>query len=265
MKKILLALLILMLFPISVHAQENDAYVAVNGKFIEMEDDLIKIKNGRTFVKLKVISNELSDSVKWDKDKREIEISKGSFIINMKISDKNYKIGEKMMQMDTEPFIYKDRAYVPLRFIAEAFDEKVVWDKDNKVILIGEFKGVDNFKDGTTLNFDNLNVSLKGPKNLDDIFLYVKERNTDTINFYNKHDYEKLNRNYGLIFRLTKSKYPVSEIVPGIIYSYNDGYYIEASFSSDVEFIPTDLNSKKTYTEAFDTAIKMIKTYRPIK
>lgn len=265
MKKFLFILLFIMLIPIYTYAEGNDAYVAVDGIFLQSEDDLIKIKDDRVFIKLTSIAKEFSDTIKWDNTNRSIEITRDNLDIHMKIKDKNYTINNKSMTMDTEPFIYKDKAYVPIRFIAESFNQKIIWDGANKIVLIGDFKSVDNFSDGKNLNFDFLNISFKVPKDFEETLIYVEDKNTNNVNFYNKFDYERTNSNYGLVFTLSREKYPRSAIIPGTILKYEDGYYTEATFASDVQYIPTDINSKKSYSDAFVMSKKIIETYKPIE
>ncbi|MCR4427817.1 MAG: copper amine oxidase N-terminal domain-containing protein, partial [Caldiserica bacterium] len=43
----------------------------------------------------------------------------------------------EMVLPDTEPFIYQDRVFVPIRFIAEALGKEVTWDDSGNRVIIG--------------------------------------------------------------------------------------------------------------------------------
>lgn len=46
------------------------------------------------------------------------------------------EIDGKIIKTDAAPFIEKDRTFVPIRFIGEALNYKVDWDKDKKLVTI---------------------------------------------------------------------------------------------------------------------------------
>ncbi len=47
-------------------------------------------------------------------------------------------INGKLITPEVEPFTYQWRAFVPIRFIAEAFDKEVSWDDKTKTIKIND-------------------------------------------------------------------------------------------------------------------------------
>lgn len=56
--------------------------------------------------------------------------------IRLYIGKREYKIGDKTYQMDTEPFLKDNRTFVPIRFIAEGLGCAVDWvDKTKEVII----------------------------------------------------------------------------------------------------------------------------------
>ncbi|WP_427339841.1 copper amine oxidase N-terminal domain-containing protein [Caloranaerobacter sp. DY30410] len=61
---------------------------------------------------------------------------------NIKVYFDNISInvdGSKI-ETDTEPFIYNDRVYVPIRFVVEKLDKEVKWDNETKTVLIKSYK-----------------------------------------------------------------------------------------------------------------------------
>ncbi|WP_069648910.1 copper amine oxidase N-terminal domain-containing protein [Caloranaerobacter ferrireducens] len=61
---------------------------------------------------------------------------------NIKVYFNNISInvdGSKI-ETDVEPFIYNDRVYVPIRFVAEKLDKEVEWNNETKTVLIKSYK-----------------------------------------------------------------------------------------------------------------------------
>ncbi|KPU26978.1 hypothetical protein TR13x_07600 [Caloranaerobacter sp. TR13] len=61
---------------------------------------------------------------------------------NIKVYFENISInvdGSKI-ETDVEPFIYNDRVYVPIRFVAEKLDKEVEWNNETKTVLIKSYK-----------------------------------------------------------------------------------------------------------------------------
>ncbi|RKD30103.1 copper amine oxidase N-terminal domain-containing protein [Thermohalobacter berrensis] len=67
------------------------------------------------------------------------------FLKEIKVYFNNIKIevDNKEVSTDTEPFIYNDRVYVPLRFVAEAMNAKVSWENEENKAIIKTFDDVE--------------------------------------------------------------------------------------------------------------------------
>ena len=116
---------------------------------IWMKGEVIKsdvapyIYQERTMVPLRVISENLGKEVIWDGDKRSVNIKdeKGnefSLLIGGKFMEDISANVDRKIELDAPALIKDDRTFVPLRAIAEAFGERVDWDKDKRVVVIGE-------------------------------------------------------------------------------------------------------------------------------
>ncbi len=152
---------------------------------IWMKGNLIKsdvnpyIYQERTMVPLRVISENLGKEVTWDGDKRSVKIKdeKGnefSILIGGKFMDDISANVDRKIELDAPALIKDDRTFVPLRAIAEAFGEKVDWDKDKRIVVIGD--GYDSKK------IKEEKKEVLDPLGLD--YLYKKE-------MMNKSDEEK--------------------------------------------------------------------------
>lgn len=64
---------------------------------------------------------------------------------------------EKNPSQDLQGFIYRNRTYVPLRFIAESLGKEVIWEDETKSILIG--KVPENVLDNNDQNIEKTHVN----------------------------------------------------------------------------------------------------------
>lgn len=169
-KKIILGASILALaIPTFVFAN-SDIRLWMKGEIIK-SDVAPYISEDRTMVPLRVISENLGKKVTWNNNDKKVNIKdeKGnefSLVINEKFmenvsSDSNLKI-----KLDAPAVIKDNRTFVPIRAIAEAFGEKVQWDNDKRVVVIG-----DNY-DSKKIKNDEIEMT-EDPLGLD--YLYKKD------------------------------------------------------------------------------------------
>ncbi len=129
----------------SVKADEieskDDLKVWIKGAYIFSDVEPI-IESSRTQVPIRFISNELGYNVEWDSETKGISISNEDIKIHLQVgSGKAFINGEEKL-LDNKVFIKNSRTYVPLRFIAEGFNESVSWDEETKTAIVGD--GFDN-------------------------------------------------------------------------------------------------------------------------
>lgn len=140
-KLILGASILALAIPTFVSANSN-IRLWMKGNFVK-SDVAPYIQQDRTMVPLRVISENLGKKVLWDSANRSVQISDdyGSVLYltidKKEINDFGGGKGKRII-LDVAPNIKDDRTFVPLRAIAEAFGEKVDWDNDKRVVVIGE-------------------------------------------------------------------------------------------------------------------------------
>jgi hypothetical protein len=92
------------------------------------------IKEGRTLVPVRAITNGMGAEVDWDADEKLITITRDDITIEFKLGDMFLTVwddGDKeIIEMDYPASLISNRTFVPLRFIAEALGDKVGYDKD---------------------------------------------------------------------------------------------------------------------------------------
>lgn len=84
-----------------------------------------EIKNGTTFVPVRLISELLGAGVSWQG--KNIGIKYGDVNIQLTVGSKTAKKGTQTLTLGAAPYAKNGRTYVPVRFIAEAFDCEVEW------------------------------------------------------------------------------------------------------------------------------------------
>ena len=120
------------------HAYEDyntNVSVFVDGLPLEADSEPI-IVNDRTLVPVRAISETLNYKVNWDNDNQLVSISDNNKNIFLQIGSHLLHVNDIEYEIDVAPMIYKNRTYVPLRFITETLNCTVDWDNETFSVLI---------------------------------------------------------------------------------------------------------------------------------
>ncbi len=114
----------------------NSKKIYINGE--EKEIDIAPfILNGRTYVPIRFITEALGGNIFYDEKEKSISFTLYDKNVLMWVDKKNYFINYKEYFMDSPPILVKPgRVMVPIRFIAESVDSKVLWDENLRKITI---------------------------------------------------------------------------------------------------------------------------------
>lgn len=97
------------------------------------------IKEGRTFVPIREITEKLGADVKWNGKDKSIKITLNGDVINMQIDNSKVTVNDKKIELDhaqaPQLALYnkprkETKTMVPLRFISETFGYNVDWNND---------------------------------------------------------------------------------------------------------------------------------------
>lgn len=143
-KIILLTSVLLLLFTNKAYCQEEQISIYVDGKAIEYETEGPLLRDDRTFVPIRLVSENLGLNVSWNEIDKSISLNSPSLKIFMKVDDKKYTINNYKKDMDVAPFIENSRAFVPIRFVSEALGKTVSWNGDTRSIYIDDKNFVGN-------------------------------------------------------------------------------------------------------------------------
>lgn len=120
----------------SVAFGQGDIQVYVNNQKIDFPDAAPYIANNSTLVPVRFIAESLGAKVEWSQPTQEVTITKDYKQIVLKVGEKIARVGDKVIELDTNAEIKDSRTFVPLRFISETFDAKVEWVAETRAVLI---------------------------------------------------------------------------------------------------------------------------------
>lgn len=94
------------------------------------------LKDGRTYLPLRAVFETLGAKVDWKEAERTVYGEKNGVKIRLTIGAKEAMVGDKTMALDAPAFISNGRTYVPVRFIGEAYGNKVDFAHVGKIAVI---------------------------------------------------------------------------------------------------------------------------------
>lgn len=122
-------------------ANIDEIKLIVNGKDITSIAKPV-IKNGRTLVPLRFITEEIGGEVIWNNEKREVLIKKNDRNISLIIDKKIIQYDNKKAAMvsDIAPIIIDSRTFVPLRLVGNLLNIDVSWDNNTRKVIVDSNK-----------------------------------------------------------------------------------------------------------------------------
>ncbi len=110
--------------------------IKVNGKKI-YTDQIPYLENSRTFVPIRFIAQALNvEEINWDEENQTAILKNKGTTIKLPIQSTVATLNDRRISLDASVSIYQGRTFVPVRFIAEAFDCTVNWDAYNYTVDI---------------------------------------------------------------------------------------------------------------------------------
>ncbi len=101
-------------------------FAYVDGEKTELDETPVVV-NDRTFVPLRFCAEALQAEVMWIDETQSVVVKKNGKIVEFYIGSTVYKINGSLFEADAAPFLQNGRTMLPIRFLAEALDEKVEW------------------------------------------------------------------------------------------------------------------------------------------
>jgi phosphoribosylformimino-5-aminoimidazole carboxamide ribonucleotide (ProFAR) isomerase len=118
-----------------VKIQIGSDIMTVNGKAVQI-DAPAEIKNGRTFLPLRAISEALGATVDWIAETQGITVTLGENTIGLQVGNTSAVVNGTVMTLDAAPYIKNNRTMVPFRVIAEGLGAAVEWDPALRIVTV---------------------------------------------------------------------------------------------------------------------------------
>lgn len=255
MKKIISALLlVLIMSSTAMAAWATPIKLIVNGHDIYSRyGQEVIVRNDRTLVPVRIIAEENNYQVGWNGKTREVTLSKGDQTIAMTIGKKNYRINVENRTMDVAPMIYKDRTYLPARFVGEAMGLEVQWDAKNRCAIIGVYgkgKGAEVGKEEYLLPGTNLAVNL--PEGARDQIV-IRKSDYGSYEIVDKMHADQKNKWGGVVVFVSVSNTPDTNPIHHVL-GYRDGKYAIADFPGDLSW---DMNNREL-NKSYEASRKLV-------
>ena len=113
-----------------IRVEIGSATVEVDGRRFENDVPPV-VKNGRTFLPIRVVAENLGATVGWNGKTQSVTIEKDGKMIEVPIGKQTVWIDGKTVELEQAAFVEKGRTYLPLRFVSENLGAEVVWDAKN--------------------------------------------------------------------------------------------------------------------------------------
>jgi len=136
---VLVLMLLLVAVATPVWAADEEIGVYVDGRALAMESAPV-IAEGRILVPVRSIFEALGAELQWTPATQSVLASKNGRQVRMQIGQSSVYIDSEVRLLDVPAQLIGDRTYVPLRFVAEAFDAAVAWDELTRSVRIATTK-----------------------------------------------------------------------------------------------------------------------------
>lgn len=212
--------------------------IIINGSKLntDAEPELV---SDRVFIPIRAVTEAFGANVSWDDNTQTVLIKLNDDTVNITIGSNVVMKNGVSETLDCIPFISHDRTFVPVRFIAESFGARVVWDDDEKRVLITyPFNGqivahyIDvgqadaefvEFPDGSTMLID-----AGESKTAKDLIQYIKALGYDEITY-------------------VVATHPHSDHIGGMADVFGE-------FQVDNFYLPSAVATSKTFEKMLDAA-----------
>lgn len=143
MKKILVVLGFLIISccsSLGVHA--DNITVVYNGEMLWF-DAPPQMVNDRVLVPMRTIFETIGAEVEWDEETQSVKAFDGKTVVSFSIGDKFIYTNGNKVELDSEIIKANDRTLIPVRAIAESFDNNVFWSSSLNRVLITDYTMID--------------------------------------------------------------------------------------------------------------------------
>jgi len=132
---------------IVLYINSSTALAGGKEKLVDDADPAVApfISDGRTFIPLRFVSENMGADVSWDGRTKTATITSGANKAEFKLGDKFMRLNGSSFDMEVSPVLINGRTYVPVRVLAEnVLGKEVFWH--NNLIVISDIKDIFNLE-----------------------------------------------------------------------------------------------------------------------
>lgn len=107
-----------------------------NHEYKTMEDAVPTLKNNTMLLPLRFISENMGYTCLWNENDRSVSVTKDGVTVVFYINSDIYTVNGETKTLSQGPEIINSRTMIPIRALAESFENDVVWNESG-IVLIG--------------------------------------------------------------------------------------------------------------------------------
>jgi tetratricopeptide (TPR) repeat protein len=111
----------------------------VNGEQVVF-DVLPVMQKDRTLVPFRAISESLKAQVIWNPKDNTVTVTKNGIEVKLTIGSKTALVNGVEVALETPALVIKERTFIPVRFLGEAFSADVQWEPTTQSVVVNEIK-----------------------------------------------------------------------------------------------------------------------------
>ena len=138
-----LAAALMVIAPSNAFASQEEVYdigIQLNGEALDLSGEQPVIRNNRVFLPLRPVFEGIGADVTYDENEEVIVAEKDGKTVEITVGSRMLKVTEgattESVATDAASFVEDGRAYIPVRFAAQAFGCDVGWDNENMTVII---------------------------------------------------------------------------------------------------------------------------------
>ena len=113
----------------------NNVKVEVNGEKVTFKDPILN-KNGNIFLPMRNYFEMIGTSVSWNQQTKTASAFKSGNRVDVTLNSKTANVNGKKVAVNVPPFLYKNKTYVPIRFLSENLGGNVKWNQQAQKVEI---------------------------------------------------------------------------------------------------------------------------------
>lgn len=115
--------------------EKNNVTIIINGEEILFKDPILN-ESGHLLLPMRDFYEAIGATVYWNQEKKMASSVRNNQTVDLTINSKTAVVNGNKVQVSVAPIVYKDRTYIPMRFVSENSDGIVYWDEERQVVEV---------------------------------------------------------------------------------------------------------------------------------